>query len=214
MPTKNIKAVDFNDMTAEQKFALLVAWSRTAADDETRASVSRTTFIDGLVQAGFTSKNILPKKKLPAGFNGDWMRPQLLLVGAATIKIKGKRLSDADLVRYADDAVSNKVLLSGTPKGTMRDENGKTIVTWAGQADSWLGKVAVSLAEREAAKVQMPGTPKMTKAKKDVFMDYVQKAYNLTFKEDAPTKDAVAAQKLCRDLAKTVGGTLSTPTKK
>jgi hypothetical protein len=213
MPTKNIKAVDFATATPAQAFAALVAMSRIAADDETRASVSRTTFIDGLVAAGFTSKNIVPKNKLPAGYNGEWMRGRLELIGAATVKIGGKRMTEADLVKYADEGVSNKVLLSGTPKGTLRVD-GKPVTTWAGNVSSWIGKVQVSLAEREAAKLQMPGTPKMTKAKKDVFMDYVQKAYNLTFKEDAPTKDAAAAQKLCRDLAKTVGGTLSTPTKK
>jgi hypothetical protein len=213
MANKTTKPVDFNDMTAEQKIELLVSWARTAADDETKASMSRTTFLDGLIQAGFTSKNIVPKNKLPAGYNGEWMRGKLELIGAATVKIGGKRMTQADLAKYFDEGVSNKVLLSGIPKGTLRVD-GKPVTTWAGNVSSWIGKVQVSLAEREAAKLQMPGTPKMTKAKKDVFMDYVQKAYNLTFKEDAPTKDAVAAQKLCRELAKTVGGTLSTPTKK
>jgi hypothetical protein len=198
----------------------LIALGRKALDDETRAEVSRLAFIDKLIADGFTSTNILPKKKLPAGFNGEWMRPQLLLVGAATIKIKGKRLSDADLVRYADDAVSNKVLLSGTPKGTMRDETGKTIVTWAGNAESWLGKVRLALIEREAQKLaeelgDVAGTPRPPTGAKDVVLGYLQKCYNKTFKDaEALSCDLDEAQKTLRAAAKAFGGTLSTPKQK
>jgi hypothetical protein len=198
----------------------LIALGRKALDDENRAEVSRLAFIDKLIADGFTSTNILPKKKLPAGFNGDWMRPQLLLVGAATIKIKGKRLSDADLVRYADDAVSNKVLLSGTPKGTLRDENGKTLTTWAGQADSWLGKVRLALIEREAQKLadelgDTAGTPRTPTGAKDVVLGYLQKAYNKTFKDaEALSCDLDDAQKALRAAAKAFGGTLNAPKQK
>lgn len=198
----------------------LIALGRKAIDDENRAEVSRLAFIDKLIADGFTSTNILPKKKLPAGFNGEWMRPQLLLVGAATIKIKGKRLSDADLVRYADDAVSNKVLLAGTPKGTLRDENGKTVVTWAGNADSWLSKVRLALIEREAQKRaeeqgEVAGTPRTPTGPKDVVLGYLQKAYNKTFKDgEALSCDLDEAQKALRLAAKTFGGTLSTPKQK
>jgi hypothetical protein len=172
------------------------------------AALKRETFLQGLMSQGFTSANTAGAKK---GSNIDpkW-RKQALVICAGAIKINGKRLSDADLVRVADEEVSNKVILAGTPKGAMSET-----VTWLGNAASHLNKIRKDLAAMEDAKVAgVAGTPKMTKAKKEVFMDYVQKAYNLTFKEDAPTKDAVTAQKLCRDLAKTVGGTLSTPTKK
>ena len=200
--------------------AALIALGRKALDDENRAAVSRLAFIDGLIGAGFTSTNIMPKKKLPAGFNGEWMRPQALLIGAASIKIKGKRLSDADLVRYADDSVSNKVLLSGTPKGTLLDDSGKTVTTWAGNADSWLGKVRLALIERETQKLaeelgDVAGTPRPTTGPKDVVLGYLQKAYNKTFKDgEALSCDLEEAQKALRATAKAFGGTLSTPKQK
>ena len=198
----------------EKTIVSLIAFGRKAFDDGAKAEVSRKVFIDGLVAAGFTYANTAAysEKDAKAGkvSNANILhRGQLGLIGAASIKIKGKRLSDADLAKFSDDGVSNKVMLAGTPKGNISGET-----TWKGQATSWLGKVRKDLEAREnAAKDAAAGTPRMTSTDNDVMLGYLQKAYNKTFKVDADLKcpDIGDAQKMLRDLAKTFGGTLSAP---
>jgi hypothetical protein len=192
----------------------LLNLSRKDYDDTAKAEKSRIAFIDKLIAEGFTASNIGGQKK---GSNVDpkW-RKAALVIAAGTIKIKGKRLSDADLKKVASEEVSNKVLLAGIPKGTMKDT-----VTWLGNASSYVGKLKNDLEKREAEKLAEKagtpaGTPRTNKnAPKDVFLGYLQKAYNLTFKENTiPTKDLAEVQKHLRDTAKGVGGTLNAPKQK
>jgi hypothetical protein len=191
----------------------LIAFGRKAFDDGAKAEISRAALIDSLIAAGFTYANTAAytDKDVKAGKVSNENiahRGQLGLIAVASIKIKGKRLSDDDLAKFADDGVSNKVLLAGTAKGNISGET-----TWKGNATSWLSKVRNDLEAREnAAKDKAAGTPNAPKSKKEVFLDYLQKAYNLTFKEDNPCEDAEAAQKDLLALAKsTVNGTLSAP---
>jgi len=201
-------------MTTEITFADLLDFARADYDATAKAEKSRTTLLDAMLGAGFTAANIGGQKK---GSNVDpkW-RKQALVMAAGTIKINGKRLDDADLKKIADEGVSNKVLLKGTPKGTMKDT-----VTWLGNASSYLGKIKNGLEKREAEKLaeklgKPAGTPRTNKnAPKDVFLGYLQKAYNLTFKENTiPAKDLAEVQKHLRDTAKGVGGTLNAPKQK
>jgi hypothetical protein len=202
------------NMTNVSSWTALLNLARSDYDTTAKAEKTRVAFIDGLIAAGFTSANTVPVKK---GSNIDPMfRNSLLLICAGAIKIKGKRLSDADLKKVASEEVSNKVLLAGTPKGTMKDT-----VTWLGNASSYVGKLKNDLEKREAEKLAEKagtpaGTPRTNKnAPKDVFLGYLQKAYNLTFKENTiPAKDLAEVQKHLRDTAKGVGGTLNAPKQK
>lgn len=193
--------------------ANLIALARKDKDDTTKAEISRTAFIDGLIAEGFTAVNVLPKAKLPAGFNGEHMRRKLETIGIAAIKIKGKRLNDAEIAKYFNDEIGKVVLLAGTAKGSLRNEAGVTQQTWNSELAAWVGKAIKSLAERAADNAaKAAGAPTPPKSKKEVFLDYLQKAYNLTFKEDCPCEDAEATQKDLLALAKSaVNGTLSTP---
>jgi hypothetical protein len=194
--------------------ANLIALARKDKDDTTKAEISRTTFIDGLIAAGFTAVNVLPKAKLPAGFNGEHMRRKLEVIGIAAIKIKGKRLNDAEIAKYFNDEIGKVVLLAGTAKGPLRNEAGVTQQTWNSELAAWVGKAIKSLAERAAdGAAKADGAPKPPKAKREVYLDYLQKAYNMTFKEDNPTDDAEAAQAALQALAKLEKATLKKPTK-
>lgn len=194
----------------------LIAFGRRAFDDGAKAEVSRATFIDSLIAAGFTYANTVAytDKDAKAGKVSNEIiahRGQLGLIGAASIKIKGKRLSDAELAKFSDDGVSNKVLLAGTPKGNVSGET-----TWKGNATSWLGKVRKDLEEREnAAKDDVAGTPRVPSTDTDILIGYLQKAYLKTFKADVNLKcDLQDLQKELRSVAQTLGGSLKTPTQK
>lgn len=200
----------------DTSLAALIAFGRKAYDDGARAEMSRTAFIDGLVAAGFTVANTAAysEKDAKAGKvsnENKAHRDDLLLIGAATIKIKGKRLSDADLKKFADDGVSNKVILAGTAKGNISGET-----TWKGNATSWLGKVRKDLeAREEAAKAQVAGTPRTPSTDTDIILGYLQKAYTKTFKDDVTLKcDLADLQKELRVVAKTLGAELKAPVKK
>ena len=196
--------------------AALIAFGRKAYDDGARAEMSRTAFIDGLIAAGFTVANTAAysDKDVKAGKvsnENKAHRDDLLLIGAASIKIKGKRLSDADLKKFADDGVSNKVILAGTAKGNISGET-----TWKGNATSWLGKVRKELeAREEAAKAQVGGTPRPPSTHADILLGYYQKAYIKTCKDDINVPcDLAELQKLMRAVAKLLGGELKAPAKK
>ena len=192
--------------------ANLIALARKDKDDTTKAEISRTAFIDGLIAEGFTAVNVLPKAKLPAGFNGEHMRRKLEVIGIAAIKIKGKRLNDAEIAKYFNDEIGKVVLLAGTAKGSLRNEAGVTQQTWNSELAAWVGKAIKSLAERAADNAaKAAGTPKPPKAKREVYLDYLQKAFNMTFKEDNPTDDAEAAQAALQALAKLEKATLKKP---
>lgn len=194
--------------------AKLIELARKDKDDTARAAQSRATFIDGLIAAGFTAQNVLPKSRLPEGFNGEHMRRKLEEIGIAAIKIKGKRLNDTEIAKYFNDEIGKVVLLGGTAKGPMRNAENKTQQTWNSELAAWVGKVIKSLAEKEAlAKDAAAGTPSMPKAKRDVYLEYLQKAFNMTFKVDNPTDDAVAAQTALQALAKLEKATLKKPIK-
>jgi hypothetical protein len=122
-------------------------------------------------------------------------------------------MNDAEIAKYFNDEIGKVVLLAGTAKGPMRNEAGVTQQTWNSEIAAWVGKAIKSLAERAAdSAAKAAGTPNAPKSKKEVFLDYLQKAYNLTFKEDCPCEDAEAAQKDLLALAKSaVNGTLSAP---
>lgn len=192
-------------MTNQASIAALLNLARADYDATAKAEKSRLAFIDGLVAAGFTASNTLPVKK---GSNVDPMwRKSLLLICAGAIKIKGKRLSDADLKKVANEEVSNKVLLAGTPKGTM---NGT--VTWLGNASSYLGKVRKDLEAREAEAQDVAGTPRTPSTDAEIILGYLQKAYTKTFKDDVNLKcDLGALQKEMREVAKVLGADLKAP---
>lgn len=192
-------------MTNIQSWTALLNLARSDYDATAKAEKSRVAFIDGLIAAGFTSANTLPVKK---GSNVDPMwRKSLLLICAGAIKIKGKRLSDADLKKVANEEVSNKVLLAGTPKGTM---NGT--VTWLGNASSYLGKVRKDLEAREGEAQDAAGTPRTPSTDADIILGYLQKAYTKTFKDDVNLKcDLAALQKEMREVAKVLGANLNAP---
>lgn len=196
--------------------ATLINFGRKAFDDGAKAEISRTAFIDSLIAAGFTYANTAAysEKDAKAGKVSNEIivhRGQLGLIGAASIKIKGKRLSDADLAKFADDTVSNKALLAGTPKGNVSGET-----TWKGNATSWLGKVRLDLEAREqAAKDKIAGTPRTPSSDTDIVLSYLQKAYTKTFKDSVDLKcDLQDLQKELRSVAQTLGGTLKAPTQK
>jgi hypothetical protein len=197
--------------TEKAIIAALIAAGRKDVDNTDRAIKSRLALIDLLISSGFNTTNTLPKAKLPIGYNGEWKRDELELIGAASIKINGRRLSDEDLEKFADEGVSNKVLLAGTPKGSM-----SRTVTWKGNTASWMGKIRDALEEREnATKVHEVGTLRTTTGPKDVFLGYIQKAYAMTFKNNTlPAKDLAETQRILRDAAKSVGGTINDPAKK
>jgi len=192
-------------MTNVSSWTALLNLARSDYDTTAKAEKTRVAFIDGLIAAGFTSANTLPVKK---GSNVDPMwRKSLLLICAGAIKIKGKRLSDADLKRVADEEVSNKVLLAGTPKGTM---NGT--VTWLGNASSYLGKVRKDLEAREGEAQDVAGTPRTPSTDAEIILGYLQKAYTKTFKDDVNLKcDLAALQKEMREVAKVLGADLKAP---
>ena len=201
-------------MTTETSLNALLKHAREDYKATEDAAKKRMTFLDAMIGAGFTAANIGGQKK---GSNVDpkW-RKMALVIAAGTIKINGKRLDDADVAKIANEEVSNKVLLKGIPKGTMKDT-----VTWLGNASSYVGKIKNDLEKREAEKLaeelgKPAGTPRTNKnAPKDVFLGYLQKAYNLTFKENTiPAKDLAEVQKHLRDTAKGVGGTLNAPKQK
>lgn len=205
MDTKNIAPI-----------ATLISFGRKAFDDGAKAEISRAAFIDGLIAAGFTYANTAAysEKDAKAGKVSNEVilhRGQLGLIGAASIKINGKRLSDDDLAKFADDTVSNKALLAGTPKGNVSGET-----TWKGNATSWLGKVRLDLQAREAAaKDDVAGTPRTPSSDKDIILGYLQKAYAKTFKDSVDLKcDLQDLQKELRSVAQTLGGTLKAPTQK
>jgi hypothetical protein len=194
-------------MTNNIKLAIdaLITLSRADYDATAKAEKTRGAFIDQLIAAGFTHANTVPAKK---GSNVDpvW-RKALTLICAGTIKIKGKRLSDTDLKKLADEEVSNKVLLQGTPKGTM---NGVT--TWLGNAASYIGKVRIDLEKREGEAQDVAGTPKTPSTDTEIILGYLQKAYTKTFKDDVNLKcDLSALQKEMREVAKVLGADLKTP---
>lgn len=192
-------------MTNQINVTPLLNLARADYDTAAKAEKTRVAFIDGLISAGFTASNTLPVKK---GSNVDpaW-RKALLLICAGAIKIKGKRLSDADLKKVASDEVSNKVLLQGTPKGTM---NGVT--TWLGNASSYLGKVRKDLEAREAEAQDVAGTPRTPSSDAEIILGYLQKAYTKTFKDDVNLKcDLGALQKEMREVAKVLGADLKAP---
>lgn len=190
----------------------LISLARRDADDGAKAIVSRTAFIDGLIKEGFTAINVLPKAKLPAGFNGEHMRRKLETIGIAAIKIKGKRLNDSEIAKYFNDEIGKVVLLAGTAKGSLRNEAGVTQQTWNSELSAWVGKAIKSLAERAAdGAAKTDSAAKQTKAKREVYLDYLQKAFNMTFKEDNPTDDAEAAQAALQALAKLEKATLKAP---
>lgn len=192
-------------MTNQASIAALLNLARSDYDATAKAEKTRVAFIDGLIAAGFTSANTLPVKK---GSNVDPMwRKSLLLICAGAIKIKGKRLSDADLKKVANEEVSNKVLLAGTPKGTIRDT-----VTWLGNASSYLGKVRKDLEAREGEAQDVAGTPRTPSTDAEIILGYLQKAYTKTFKDDVNLKcDLGALQKEMREVAKVLGADLKAP---
>ena len=195
--------------------ATLINAGRKAFDDGAKAEISRTAFIDLLWADGYRFANTaaFTDKDRKAGkvSNENIMRRgNLTLIGAASIKIKGKRLSDADLKKFEDDGVSNKVILSGTAKGNISGET-----TWKGNATSWLGKVRKDLLERENAEKETAGTPRAPSTDIDIILGYLQKAYTKTFKDDVNLPvDLLAFQKELRDVAKSLGATLKAPAKK
>ena len=191
----------------------LIAAGRKAFDDKTKADVTRLTFIDGLVAVGFTYANTAAytDKDVKAGKVSNEVkvhRDQLLLISAASIKIKGKRLSDTDLAKFGDDAVSNKVLLAGTPKGSISGDT-----TWKGNASSFLNKVRKDLEAREMAGVA--GTPRTDSTDTDIMLGYLQKMYTKTFKDALDLKcDLSILQKDLRAIGKALGAELKAPAKK
>jgi hypothetical protein len=193
--------------------AALIAAGRKAFDDTAKAEVTRLAFLDGLVAAGFTYANTAAytDKDVKAGKVSNEVkvhRDQMLLISAAAIKIKGKRLSDADLGKFGDDAVSNKVLLAGTAKGNISGET-----TWKGNATSFLGKVRKDLEARAMAGVA--GTPRTPSTDADIILGYLQKAYTKTFKDAVDLKcDLADLQKELRALGKALGAELKAPAKK
>lgn len=196
--------------------AALIAFGRKTFDDTARAETSRAAFIDGLIAAGFTYANTAAysDKDMAAGKvsnENKAYRDDLLLIGAASIKIKGRRLSDADLKKFADEGVSNKVILAGTPKGNISGQ-----ATWKSNATSWVGKIRKDIeAREEAAKAQVAGTPRTPSTDTDVILGYYQKAYTKTFKDDVTVKcDLAELQKAMRAVAKLLGAELKAPTKK
>lgn len=199
--------------TIEPTLKNLIDFGRKNVDNTIRAEISRAVFIDGLVAAGYTSANTASYKAgdLKSGIvtNANVMhRANLLFIAAASIKIKGKRLSETDLAKFSNEAVSNKVLLSGTPKGNMSGT-----VTWLGNATSWLGKVRKDLETREMAGVA--GTPRTTSTDTDLILGYLQKAYTKTFKDAVDLKcDLADLQKELRHVAKSLGAELKSPAKK
>lgn len=200
----------------DTKIDALIAFGRKAFDDGAKAELSRTALIDGLIAAGFTYANTAAysDKDAKAGkvSNENIVhRGQLSLIAAASIRIKGKRLSDADLAKFSDEGVSNKMLLAGTPKGNISGET-----TWKGNATSWLGKVRLELEAREnAAKDKVAGTPRTTSSDTEIILAYLQKAYTKTFKDSVDLKcDLQDLQKKLRSVAQTLGGTLKMPAQK
>jgi hypothetical protein len=194
------------NMTTVSSLTDLLNLSRKDYDDTAKAEKSRIAFIDKLIADGFTSANTSPVKK---GSNVDpkW-RKSLMLICAGTIKIKGKRLSDADLGKFGDDAVSNKVLLAGTAKGNISGET-----TWKGNATSFLGKVRKDLEARAMAGVA--GTPRTPSTDTDIILGYLQKAYTKTFKDAVDLKcDLADLQKELRALGKALGAELKGHTAK
>lgn len=193
--------------------AALIAAGRKAFDDDTKAKVTRLAFLDGLVAAGFTYANTAAytDKDVKAGKVSNEVkvhRDQMMLISAAAIKIKGKRLSDTDLGKFGDDAVSNKVLLAGTAKGNISGET-----TWKGNATSFLGKVRKDLEAREMAGVA--GTPRTPSTDADIILGYLQKAYTKTFKDAVDLKcDLSDLQKELRAIGKRLGAELKAPAKK
>lgn len=200
----------------DTKIDALIAFGRKAFDDGAKAEVSRIALIDSLIAAGFTYANTAAysDKDAKAGKVSNENiahRGQLGLIAAASIRIKGKRLSDADLAKFGDDGVSNKMLLAGTPKGNVSGET-----TWKGNATSWLGKVRLDLEAREnAAKDKVAGTPRTPSSDADIILAYLQKAYTKTFKDSVDLKcDLQDLQKELRSVAQTLGGTLKMPAQK
>ena len=193
----------------------LIDFGRKTVDTTDRAEISRAAFIDSLIAAGYTASNTASYKAsdLKAGVvtNANVMhRANLLYIAAASIKIKGKRLSETDLAKFADEAVSNKVLLSGTAKGNLSGT-----VTWLGNATSWLGKVRKDLEAREAQGQDVTGTPRTPSTDTDIILGYLQKAYTKTFKDDVNLKcDLADLQKELRSVAKSLGADLKAPAKK
>ena len=193
--------------------AALIAAGRKSFDDGAKAEVSRLAFLDGLVAAGFTYANTAAytDKDVKAGKVSNEVkvhRDQLLQISAAAIKIKGKRLSDTDLAKFGDDAVSNKVLLAGTAKGNISGET-----TWKGNASSFLGKVRKDLEARAMAGVA--GTPRTPSTDADIILGYLQKAYTKTFKDAVDLKcDLAGLQKELRAIGKALGAELKAPAKK
>jgi S-adenosylmethionine/arginine decarboxylase-like enzyme len=194
--------------------AQIVGLSRKAFDDGARADVSRLALIDGLIGAGYTFANTasFTDKDVREGKvtnENRTFRESLMWICAATVKIKGKRMTDADLQKFTDEGVSNKVMLSGTPKGNIS----KT-VTWKGNATSHLGKIRNDLKAREEAKDEASGKARVSKTDTDFFKDHLQTAYTRTFKADVTIKaDLEALQKAMRDVAKIAGFNLSQPQK-
>lgn len=199
--------------TIMTSLAALIAAGRKAFDDTAKADMSRLAFLDGLVAEGFTYANTAAytDKDVKAGKVSNEVkvhRDQLMLISAAAIKIKGKRLSDADLAKFGDDGVSNKVLLAGTAKGNISGET-----TWKGNATSFLGKVRKDLEARAMAGVA--GTPRTPSTDADIILGYLQKAYTKTFKDAVDLKcDLSDLQKNLRALGKALGAELKAPTKK
>ena len=199
--------------TIEPTLKNLIDFGRKDVDNTDKAVKSRAVFIDGLVAAGYTSANTATYKAsdLKSGIvtNANVMhRANLLFIAAASIKIKGKRLSEADLAKFSNEAVSNKVMLAGTPKGNIS----KT-VTWMGNATSWLSKVRKALETREM--VGVAGTPRTTSTDTDIILGYLQKAYAKTFNDDVNLKcDLADLQKELRAIGKRLGAELKSPAKK
>lgn len=199
---------------AEPTLKSLIDIGRKAVDTGEKAEVTRAAFLDGLIAAGYTVANTAAytASDFKAGkiTNANVMhRANLLYIAAASIKIKGKRLSDTDLAKFADEGVSNKVILAGTAKGNISGET-----TWKGNATSFLSKVRKDLEAREA-QGQTASTPRTPSTDADIILGYLQKAYTKTFKDDVNLKcDLETLQKELRHVAKTIGFDLKAPAKK
>lgn len=201
-------------MAMQSSILAIIAAGRKAFDKEGEAAVSRIAFIDAMVAAGFTYANTASYSEadLKAGKVSNErkvFRDTALLICAGTIKINKKRLSEADLRKFADEAVSNKVLLNGTAKGNLSSGT-----SWKGNATSYLNKVRLDLKAREDAGGKAPS---VEKTDTDFQIDFLQKAYNRTFKENVKLPNGVdlaELQKLYRAVATKLGKTLATPKRK
>jgi len=209
-------------MTTKTEFSLndIVKSARADVDKKDSAELARKVLIDQLFAAGYRFDNTASytAKDLREGkvSNANVMyRGNLMYIGAAAIKMNGKRLSDADLQRFMDDEVSNKTVLAGFMKGNVAKER-----TWKGDVTSHIGKIRNDLKAREdAAKGEgegegegASGKARNVKTDTDFILDGLQSIYNRTFKTDVTVKgDVEEIQKAMRAVATAIGATLAKP---